>query len=75
MDKWIYRIQGLRKWSVMVLIIAISVIFRLIGMINGVEFVALLKGVGVAFMASNAVESIKDTIKARFEQKDDKNKD
>lgn len=55
-DKWIERIRGLRKWSIMVLIIAIGITFRVLDYVNGVEFVSLLKGIGVAFMASNAIE-------------------
>jgi hypothetical protein len=55
-DKWIERIRGLRKWSIMVVIILIGIVFRVMGYVNGVEFVSLLKGIGVAFMASNAIE-------------------
>jgi hypothetical protein len=55
-DKWIERIRGLRKWSIMVIIIIIGIVFRVLDYVNGVEFVSLLKGIGVAFMASNAIE-------------------
>lgn len=69
MDKWIERIKGLRKWSIMILIICIGVTFRVMSLINGVEFVALIKGVGVAFMASNAVEYVKDVVVSKIEGK------
>lgn len=55
-DKWIERIRGLRKWSIMMALIAVGVVFRVHGYINGVEFVSLLKDVSIAFMASNAIE-------------------
>ena len=55
-DKWIERIRGLRKWSIMMIIIGIGILFRVYGLLNGVEFVSLIKGIGVAFMASNAIE-------------------
>ena len=40
----------------MVIIIIIGIVFRVLDYVNGVEFVSLLKGIGVAFMASNAIE-------------------
>lgn len=55
-DKWIERIRGLRKWTVIVALIGVGVVLRVQGYINGVEFVSLLKDVSVAFMASNAIE-------------------
>lgn len=67
MDKWIERIKGLRKWSIMIIIIIVAVVFRMNSLINGLEFVSLIKGVGVAFMASNAIENIKQTIVKKVE--------
>lgn len=75
MDKWISRIRGIRKWSVMVIIIVIGVGFRICDLLTGVEFVALIKGVAVAFMASNAIERAKDAIVSRFGKKEDMSDD
>lgn len=60
MDKLISTIKGLRKWSVMMIILIIGVIFLVNGTLSGLEFVALIKGVAIAFMSSNAVEHIKN---------------
>lgn len=72
MDKLISIIKGLRKWSIMMIIIIIGVIFLAKGILTGVEFVALIKGVGVAFMASNAVER---TIEGVVKKKEDMSED
>lgn len=55
-DKWIERIRGLRKWSIMVILIVISIALRVSGLLSGVEMVSLLKDTTIAFMASNAIE-------------------
>lgn len=57
---------GFRKYSVMLLIIAIAVSFRLTDFISGAEMVELLKVTGAAFMASNMVERIVEVIKERM---------
>ena len=46
----------------MTLLIVLAVVFRLTDHINGAELVDLLKGVGIAFMASNSVEHMGKTI-------------
>jgi hypothetical protein len=63
MNKLVSVIKGLRKWSIMAVIITIGVILLVNGMLSGIEFVTLVKGVGVAFMASNAIENAGDVIK------------
>jgi len=55
-DKWIERIRGLRKWSIMLLLMVVGVSLRVNDLLTGVEFVSLLKDVAVGFMASNAIE-------------------
>lgn len=70
-DQWVERIRGLRKWSIMMIIVSTGIAFRLAGYISGVEFVDLLKGIGVAFMASNAIEHVKYFIS----KKEDKGED
>lgn len=68
----ISTVQGLRKWSIMLLLIIIGVIFRVTNLLSGVEFVALLKGTGIAFFSSNAIEHVKSAILAK---KEDMSKD
>lgn len=61
---------GLRKWSIMFFLIAISIIFRVTGLLTGIEFVSLLKGTAIAFFSSNAIEHVKGIFK-----KDDMSED
>lgn len=72
MNKLIGTIKGLRKWSIMMVIITVGVIFLVNGLISGIEFVALIKGTAVAFMTSNAVEHVKD---AFIKKKEDMSED
>lgn len=60
MNKLVGIIKGLRKWTIMMIIIIIGVIFLVNGTLTGVEFVSLIKGIAIAFMSSNAVEHVKD---------------
>jgi hypothetical protein len=72
MEKILRIIRGLRKWSIMLLIIIVGIIFRVNDLLNGVEFVALIKGVAIAFMSSNAIEHAKDMI---IKKKEDMSED
>lgn len=62
-------IKGLRKWSIMFIIIIIGITFRINEMLNGTEFVSLIKGVSIAFMSSNAIEHTKEAIIKKIESK------
>ena len=70
LQKIVSTIKGLRKWSIMLLLIIIGVVFRLNDLLTGVEFVALLKGTAIAFFSSNAVEHVKSAFKARQKSED-----
>ena len=59
LKKLVVTIKGLRKWSIMLLLIVVSIAFRMSGLLTGIEFVALLKGTSIAFFTSNAVEHVK----------------
>ena len=72
MNKLINIIKGLRKWSIMIIIIIVGIIFLTNGLLSGLEFVALIKGVAIAFMSSNAVEHVKD---AFIKKKEDMSED
>lgn len=63
---------GLRKFIVMAFLILIGVIFRIKGYLAGQEFVDLLKATTVAFMASNSLERIGETIKSYIDSKGNK---
>jgi len=72
LNKLMRTIKGLRKWSIMFLLIVISIIFRVTDLLTGLEFVALLKGTAIAFFSSNAVEHIKSAFNKK---KEDMSKD
>jgi|TARA_R110000851_G_scaffold293070_6_gene447642 hypothetical protein len=65
-DKIKEWLVGFRKVTVMLLLIGIGVSFRLADLINGAEFVELLKVTGAAFFASNVGEHIVNVIKERM---------
>lgn len=49
---------GLRKWSVMLLVLFIGTNLLISGTLNGDQYVDLVKDVCVAFMATNSLEYI-----------------
>lgn len=68
-------ISGLRKWTVMVLILVVGIVFRITELLTGAEFVVLIKGVAIAFMSSNAVEHAKQIFAKTSDKKEDMSKD
>lgn len=74
LNKFMNLIKGSRKWSVMMIIIIVGVIFLVNGMLSGLEFVALIKGVAIAFMSSNAVEHVKEAF-TKNKKKEDMSED
>lgn len=70
--EWLDAIQGFRKLIVMLMLIVVGVVFRLENLISGSDFVNLLQGTAVAFMASNAVEHVGSTIKEWINSKGQK---
>ena len=68
-------ISGLRKWTIMVLILVVGISFRIAELITGAEFVVLIKGVAIAFMSSNAVEHAKQIFTKTPDKKEDMSKD
>lgn len=55
-------LNGFRKFSIMVLLIVVGVIFRVTDFISGAEFVDLLKATTVAFMATNGIEHMSKSV-------------
>jgi hypothetical protein len=56
-------LEGSRKFLVMILLLACAILFRLYNLINGSEFVDLMKGCVIGFFATNASEHVINTIK------------
>jgi hypothetical protein len=75
MEKILRIIIGLRKWTIMFIIIVVAIIFRIQDLLNGIEFVSLIKGVAIAFMSSNAIEHAKDMIIKKSSKKEDMSED
>jgi len=60
--------KGYRKYSIIVAIILIAVIFRLSNHINGKEMVELIKVSAVAFFSANMVNKITSYVKDRVKK-------
>ena len=63
---------GLRKFIVMGALISIGTIFRIKGLLSGGELVDLWKATSIAFMASNSIERMGETIKHYIDSKGNK---
>ena len=63
LSKVVDTIKGLRKWSIMFLLVVIAIVFRITDLLSGAEFVTLLKGTAIAFFSSNAIEHVKTVFK------------
>lgn len=49
-------LNGFRKFSFMILLLTVAIIFRVLEYINGAEFVDLMKGTTIGFLATNGIE-------------------
>ncbi len=63
---------GFRKLIIMVMLFGVGIIFRLMNLINGTEFVNLLNSTSVAFFAANGLEHITTTVKEYINSKGQK---
>lgn len=61
-------LTGLRKFSVMLVIISVAIWFRLENLMSGDNVTELLKVTGSAFMAANLVEHVTETIKKKLKE-------
>jgi len=62
-------LNGFRKFTVMFLLIAIAITFRILDYINGAEFVNLLKGTAIAYMSFNGLEHMTKTVQVWIKKK------
>lgn len=56
------HLKGLRKWTVMVLLLAASAIFRAFDLLTGAEFVDLVKPTVIAFVSANLGEHVLNVV-------------
>jgi uncharacterized membrane protein len=61
--------QGTRKTLVMLFLIALSIVFRIKGYIDGNNLVDLLKATALGFFASNSFEHYTSIIKSKIDAK------
>jgi hypothetical protein len=61
--EWINIIFGFRKFMAWLALFLVGIIFRLKGLVSGAEFVDLIKGTFLGFVAANGVEHIMTTVK------------
>jgi len=59
-------INGFRKWTVMILVLLVAVVFRIVDYVDGAQFVDLLKGTVIAFFTANVGEHVVNVIKEKF---------
>ena len=62
MKNLIQFINGFRKWSIMMTLITVGVVFRVAGYLSGGEMVDLLQATAVAFMATNGIEHMSKSV-------------
>lgn len=55
-------LNGFRKFSVMMTLVMVAIIFRVYEFISGSEFVDLLKNTAVAYMSFNGLEHMTKTV-------------
>jgi hypothetical protein len=67
--------KGSRKFTVIIVLLVISTIFRCFDLLTSADFASLMSAVGVAFMGSNAVEHVlnvaKDWVAAKAAPKEE----
>lgn len=63
---------GFRKLIIMTLLFSVGIVFRLMNLVNGAEFVDLLKSTSVAFFAANGLEHLTTTVKEYINSKGQK---
>ena len=66
MQQWlkdvIQFINGFRKWSIMMVLIIVGIVFRVLEFLSGQEMVELLRYTAVAFMAGNSIEHMSRSV-------------
>lgn len=62
-------IYGFRKFIAFLLLFVISIVFRVQDLINGQQFVDLMKDVALAFFAANGIEHFTDMAKGYLNNK------
>ena len=62
-------IYGFRKFIAFLLLFVVSIIFRLDSLIDGGQFVDLMKNVALAFFAANGIEHFTEAAKGYFASK------
>lgn len=67
--EWINIIFGFRKFIAWLALFLVGIIFRVKGLVSGVEFVDLIKTTFMGFVAANGVEHIMTTIKGVMDSK------
>jgi predicted Co/Zn/Cd cation transporter (cation efflux family) len=64
-------LQGFRKFIVCLLILIVSIVFRVKNLLSGGEFVDLDKAIVLAFMGSNSMEGLFSVVKEHLQTKRD----
>jgi hypothetical protein len=63
MKAFISVISGLRKFTIMFVVLAVASGFRIAELLSGTEFIDLVKVTVVSYMSTNAAEHLTTTLK------------
>lgn len=69
--EWLLVIQGYRKFLIALLIIVVSIVFRSNNLLSGVEFVDLVKSIGLGFLGTNSAEGLISVLKEHLSARRD----
>ena len=61
--EFLITLQGFRKFLLSLLIIIVSIVFRTKNLLSGLEFVDLVKAIGLGFLGTNSLEGVTAVIK------------
>ena len=64
-------LQGFRKFIVALLILLVSIVFRIKGLLSGVEFVDLSKAITLGFFGTNSMEGLFSVVKEHLQARRD----
>ena len=56
-------LNGFRKFTMMAAVLLVGIIFRVTGLVNGAEFVDLVKYTAIAFFGTNGLEHMTSAVK------------
>lgn len=63
LQEFLTVLNGFRKFAIMAAVLVVGIIFRIVNLVNGAEFVDLIKFTAIAFFGTNGIEHMTKVIK------------